>query len=108
MYSYKYDTETGGLLLIDTLSQFSKEPRPVYSRELDLLGFDKIWKYEKTDEAPYLWAEAQFYFYRGKRVAKTIGGSLYERPNIELETDETGNEILPEGSILQPVDVAVE
>ena len=52
MYSYKYDTETGGLLLIDTLSQFSKEPRPVYSRELDLLGFDKIWKYEKTDEAP--------------------------------------------------------
>lgn len=106
MYSYKYDTETGGLLLIDTLSQFSKEPRPVYSRELDLLGFDKIWKYEKTDEAPYLWAEAQFYFYRGKRVAKTIGGSLYERPNIELETDETGNEILPEGSILQPVDVA--
>lgn len=106
MYSYQYDPDTGGILLTDTHSPFSKEPRPVYSWELDLLGFDQIWNYEKTDDTPYLWAEAQFYFYRGKRVAKTIGGSLYERPVIELEKDKTGNEILPTGSILTPIDLA--
>ena len=40
MYQYIWDTETGGLLLTSDLSKFSKEPRPVYYRELDILGFD--------------------------------------------------------------------
>ena len=39
MYSYTWDEETGGLLLNSTELKFSKEPRPVYSRELDILGF---------------------------------------------------------------------
>ena len=42
MYAYKHDPETGGLLLTDVLSGNSKEPRPVYSRELDILGFDEF------------------------------------------------------------------
>ena len=41
MYAYTHDAETGGLLLNDSASLFSKEPRPVYYRELDILGFDK-------------------------------------------------------------------
>lgn len=106
MYGYTHDPETGGLLLSDELSQFSKEPRPVYARELDILGFDAFWKYETQDEAPYLWAEANSYWYRGKRVAKTVGGSLYEKPGIELEHDADGTIILPEGSILEKVDIA--
>lgn len=43
MYSYTWDIETGGFLLNSTPLQFSKEPRPVYSKELDILGFDKYY-----------------------------------------------------------------
>ena len=45
MYSYSWDSETGGLLLNSSPLQFSKEPRPVYYKELDILGFDQHWKY---------------------------------------------------------------
>ena len=106
MYAYSHDPETGGLLLADELSSFSMEPRPVWAKELVLLGFDKLWQFDPECPTPYLWAEANFYWYRGKRVAKTIGGSLYEKPAIELERDEAGNAILPEGSALEPVDLA--
>ena len=57
MYSYEYDAETGGLLLNNTPASFSKEPRPVYFKELDLLGFDRYWSYEKNDSYPYMWWE---------------------------------------------------
>ena len=105
MYAYEYDPETGGILLLDRLSEFSKEPRPVYVRELDILGFDAYWKYDKQDSLPYMWAESNCYWYRGRRVAKTVGGSLYEKPLIEIEHDETGAFILPEGVELKAVDV---
>ena len=58
MYSYDWDPETGGFLLNSSPLTFSKEPRPVYYKELDMLGFDKYWKYEKQDDFPYMWAEA--------------------------------------------------
>lgn len=82
MYSYTWDEDTGGILLNSSPLKFSKEPRPVYYKELDLLGFDKHWKYEKNDLYPYMWAEANNYFYRGRLVAKTKGGSLYTAPKI--------------------------
>lgn len=82
MYSYNYDVETGGIILNSSPLHFSKEPRPVYYKELDILGFDKHWKYEKNDEYPYMWAEANNYFYRGRKVAKTRGGSCYTAPEI--------------------------
>lgn len=41
MYSYEWDEETGGLLLKSSPLPFSKEPRPVYYKELDLLGFNQ-------------------------------------------------------------------
>ncbi len=105
MYAYTYDKETGGLLLTDTLTSSSKEPRPVYSRELDILGFQEYWTYEQQDEAPYLWAEANFYWYRGQRVAHTTGGSLYEKPAICLEKNEQGKDFLPSGTALKAVDI---
>lgn len=82
MYSYAWDTETGGLLLNSSPLAFSKEPRPVYYKELDILGFDRIWNYEKSDAYPYMWAESNNYFYRGRLVAKTKGGALYTAPEI--------------------------
>lgn len=91
MYSYEWDIETGGYLLNTTPLAFSKEPRPVYYQELDVLGFDKYWNYEKDDTYPYMWAEANNYWYRGRKVAATRGGKLgcppeivlYEEPEID-------------------------
>ena len=84
MYSYTWDAETGGLLLNSSPLSFSKEPRPVYYKELDILGFDRYWNYAKNDSYPYMWAEANNYFYRGRQVAKTKGGSLYTAPEIVI------------------------
>lgn len=100
MYNYKYDEETGGILLTTEKCKNSKEPRPVYAKELDLLGFNEKWKYSKRDDLPYMWAEAQNYYYRGKHVAKLIGGSLYNAPKIEyLEDPES------DGKRLKPIDI---
>lgn len=100
MYSYTWDSETGGLLLNSSPLQFSKEPRPVYYQELDILGFDRFWNYAKDDSAPYMWAEANNYYYRGKMVAQTKGGASFIAPQIELlELPE------PEGKPLKLVDL---
>ena len=87
MYSYEWDTNTGGLLLNSSPLSFSKEPRPVYYKELDILGFDKHWNYEKNDSYPYMWAEANTYWYRGRKVAQTKGGSVYTAPELILLED---------------------
>lgn len=84
MYSYEWDAETGGILLNSTPLQMSKEPRPVYYKELDILGFDKYWKYDKDDKYPYMWAEANNYFYKGRLVAKIKGGTMCTAPEIVI------------------------
>lgn len=84
MYSYEWDSSTGGYVLTSMPLTFSKEPRPVYYKELDILGFDKYWNYDKNDCFPYMWAEANNYYYRGRLVAKTKGGTLYTAPEIIL------------------------
>ena len=91
MYSYEWDSSTGGYVLTPTPLIFSKEPRPVYYKELDILGFDKHWKYDKNDCFPYMWAEANNYFYRGRLVAKVKGGSCYTAPEIVLIEDPEQN-----------------
>ncbi|MDD6965241.1 MAG: phosphoadenosine phosphosulfate reductase family protein [Firmicutes bacterium] len=75
--------------------QFSKEPRPVYYKELDILGFDRYWNYAKNDEYPYMWAEANNYFYRGRLVAKTKGGSMCTPPEIIIveEPEQNGRSL---------------
>lgn len=100
MYSYDWDEETGGLLLNSTQQKMSKEPRPVYYKELDILGFDKYWNYAKDDSAPYMWAEANNYWYHGRKVASVKGGSLYTAPELVLlEKPE------PDGKPLIPVNI---
>lgn len=107
MYSYTYDKKTGGLLLNSSPNGFSKEPRPVYAPELDLLGFDKYWKYDKQTDRPYMWAEANYYYYRGTLVAKLKGGNVYTAPEIIIPNSEDGFSIMPEpkGISLRPVDI---
>lgn len=100
MYAYEWDTETGGLLLNTSPLPFSKEPRPVYYKELDILGFDKYWSYEKNDSYPYMWAESNNYWYRGKLVAKTKGGTYCSPPTLLiLEEPE------PNGMPLRYIDI---
>ena len=54
MYSYTFDVETGGILLNSTPTNFSKEPRPVYAAEMDILGFEQYWEYDKQNDIPYM------------------------------------------------------
>ena len=70
MYSYTWDAETGGLLLNSSPLSFSKEPRPVYYKELDILGFDRYWNYAKNDSYPYMWAEANNYSTEAGRLPR--------------------------------------
>ncbi len=107
LYSYTYDNETGGLLLNSSPTDYSKEPRPVYAAELDLFGFDKYWNYEKQSDVPYMWAESNRYWYRGKLVAILQGGDVYSAPKINIPHDKNGNKIEPEleGVKLRPVDI---
>lgn len=107
MYSYTYDKSSGGILLNSSPTGFSKEPRPVYASELDVLGFDSYWKYDKRIDSPYMWAEANLYYYRGTLVAKLKGGNIYTAPEIVIPTGEDGKPITPEpkGISLRPVDI---
>lgn len=100
MYSYEWDVQTGGYILNSTPLVLSKEPRPVYYKELDILGFDKYWNYPKSDIYPLMWAEANNYIYRGHLVAKTKGGSLHKAPEIILIEDPE-----PNGEQLKFVDI---
>ena len=101
MYKYEFDEETGGILLTNTDSQMSKEPRPIYATEMNILGFNRRWNYANQNDIPYLWAESGNYFYRGKKIAVVKGGSLYEKPQLEF----VDNDDLPESETLLPIDV---
>ena len=107
MYSYTFDEQTGGIILNSTPTGFSKEPRPVYADEMDMLGFDKYWSYDKQNDVPYMWAESSAYLYRGKLIAKIKGGDLYSPPELQPEKDENGNVIFGtvQGIKLEPVDI---
>ena len=97
MYQYVWDPATGGLLLTSEQSKFSKEPRPVYYKEMDILGFDRYWSYPRDDSAPIMWAEANNYIYRGEVIARTKGGSVYSTPELIVvqEPDAADNTLMP-------------
>jgi len=109
VFDYTYDPETGGLLLNDRTPVGSKEPRPVYAAELNLLHMDSFWEYDNQNDRPYMWAEAANYIYRGKVVARVRGGSLCEAPIVEMTyvdgTDGAKVPALAEGTVLIPVDI---
>ena len=108
MYSYTFDQETGGIILNSTPTNFSKEPRPVYACEMDILGFDKYWHYSKQNDTPYMWAEANTYWYQNVKIATIKGGDLYTAPDLLPARDELGEVLFGESSgyELLPIDVA--
>lgn len=107
MYSYTFDAQTGGIILNSTPTNFSKEPRPVYAKEMDILGFRKYWEYEDQNDVPYMWAESNVYWYRGTQIAKTKGGDLYTAPVLEPVRNEEGH--IPyskdSGEVLQQINI---
>ena len=107
MYSYTYDPITGGIVLNSTPTNFSKEPRPVYAPELDLLGFNQYWEYDKQTGLPYMWAESTSYWYRGVQVAKIKGGDLYNAPELLPVIYEDGSIPFSKmtGKVLHPIDL---
>lgn len=104
MYSYTFDEITGGILLNSTPTNFSKEPRPVYATELDILGFDRYWNYNKQNDIPYMWAESSVYWYRGVQLAKISGGDLYNAPKLIPAKIENGD-VLYQDAMLIPIDI---
>lgn len=99
MYRVAWDTESNGILLVDStkISQTISPPRPVFSEELDLLGFNKFWKYSKA-QAPLLWAIGRKYYYKGELVAEAKGGNIFQPPEITLT--ERGQNLK-----LEPIDI---
>ncbi|MBQ7256247.1 MAG: phosphoadenosine phosphosulfate reductase family protein [Abditibacteriota bacterium] len=100
MARYIYDSETGGILLQYFDGITSNEPRPVYATELNILGVDEYWDYENQDDIPYMWAEANHYYYKGIKIFDTKGGNLYEKPKIEIIYQKTEKEKLTENPVL--------
>lgn len=102
MYKYEFDSDTGGIVLTNSDEKMSREPRPVFAEEMNILGFNRRWHYDNQNEIPYLWAVASNYFYRAKLIAVVKGGSLYEKPTLDF-VEEDG---LPEGETILPIDIA--
>ncbi len=106
MYSYTFDEETGGILLNSSPTGFSKEPRPVYASEMDLLGFSAYWEYEHQNDIPYMWAESNAYWYKGQIIARIKGGDLYHAPILTPVTDDNGKVVFNRDSgALQPMNI---
>lgn len=109
MYSYSYDPISGGVILNSSPTVFSKEPRPVWAHEMDILGFNNYWDYDNASEEPYMWAESNMYWYRGVLIAKTKGGDLYTAPELLPVRLENGS--IPfskmDGDSLQPINLHV-
>ena len=96
MYGVKWDKKTRGIKLITSGDgDISPLIRPVFHEELDLLGFNRYWKYPKSKE-PLLWSVGRYYFYDGVKVARVKGGGFYENPQLEVFEDNLE---------LEPVDI---
>jgi len=83
MYNISWDEEYNSIILLKSGDgNAPSDIRPVYYKELDLLGFDKYWEYPKSKE-PLLWASGREYYYKGKKVAKITGGGFYSKPKFK-------------------------
>lgn len=87
MYEIEWDKETRGYLLKPGPATIQREIRPVYTAELNLLGFDKYWDYDKESTQPLLWCDGpRRYYYNGELAAVVVGGSLNTAPVIDIRT----------------------
>ncbi len=85
MFRVIWDKVNNGVLLTTNGNgdALNISPRPVFHEELNLLGFNKFWKYPESDY-PLLWALDRRYFYKGVLVAEVNGGNIFDDPNIVI------------------------
>lgn len=99
MYSYKWDTNTGGYLLTTQTGKFvANEIRPVFAEELSLTGLGKQFIYDRNESGPLLWAQKNVYLLNGEKVAQ-LNGTKYGQP-LSIEYFFKGK------LKLEPVDIA--
>lgn len=101
MFDFIFDPDTNGIVLQESEKPLRREIRPVYCHELDMLGLKDRWRYSSDDSAPLMWAINQFYFYKGRKVMKTQGGSCHSAPVVTILEDPE-----PAGVLLQMCDIA--
>lgn len=100
MFDFIFDPETNGIVLQESEKPLRREVRPVYCHELDMLGLKDRWHYASDDSAPLMWAINNFYFYKGRKVMKTQGGSCHAAPDVTVLEDPE-----PAGVQLTPCDI---
>ncbi len=83
MYNYEWDKITRGYRLTSQTGKFvASEIRPVFAPELDILGFDKYFKYDKNEKNPIMWAKHTSYYYEGNEIAKISDAMLGKTPQV--------------------------
>lgn len=84
MYKIEWSKDNKNLpILNDQTAQDIIPPRPVFFEELDLLGFDVYFQYRHSKE-PLMWALGRDYYYDGEKVAKAVGGDIFNAPALEI------------------------
>lgn len=67
MFDFQFECDNT-ITLIDRPPVVSREIKPVWAEELNILGIDRFYKYPHECEAPLLWSCANRYYYRGDKV----------------------------------------
>lgn len=84
MYKIEWSKDNKNLPILNDFAQDNIiPPRPVFFEELDLLGFNKHFKYHHTEE-PLMWAIGRDYYNNSEKVAKAIGGDINNAPVLEI------------------------
>ncbi len=88
MYAYVWDPETHGYLLKTEAGKYvANEIRPVFAEELKLTGMSDRFDYDPKEKYPLLWAQKNYYFFNGEKVAQ-LNGTRYGTPlNVEYFFD---------------------
>lgn len=75
MYNYEWDKKTRGYKLTTQNSKFvASEIRPVFAEELNLLGFDEHFEYDREGQTPLMWAKQNTFIYSGIEIGKAAVG----------------------------------
>lgn len=85
MYSYEWDSATGGYLLTTHTGRFvANEIRPVFAEELDITGLSPYFDYDPCETRPLLWAKKNIYLVDGKKVAQLNNTRYGKEPDIDV------------------------
>ena len=95
MYAFDFDYETGGVILLDKKSLLNHEIRPVYAPELTELGVADFCEFDPQTDAPYMWRDLGWYYYRGQKAFHIRA----DNPGVPQEF------CLPRGTQLDTVDM---